>query len=624
MMNGYSGRILYIDLGKKNSNIQTFDEGFARKYVGGNGFAVKILYDGLKPGIDPLSPENIVVFAVGPVTDTPAPGTSRAYVATKSPLTGGFFDSTFGGRFAISQKRTGFEAIVIQETSSVPVYVYINEEGARVLSAERLWGKNTQETIEQLLNIHGNSADVAAIGPAGEAGVRFASISHQWKGRHGMAGRGGIGSVMGSKKLKAVVVEGKKKTTVADPEGLENLLGECREPLKKKTQGLTNFGTPILVSLYQAQGALGTRNLQQEVNACWESISAERLKENYFVEHSDCVQCPVACGKICELKEGEFAGLRWKMPEYETLFALGTMTDNCDLPFIIAANRECDLLGIDTVSMGVTLSFAIECYERGILTEKETGGIPLRFSDPALLLDLIKMTGERKGFGAMLAEGSFRLAERLGPEAKKLLYGVKGLEIPGHSARAYPINAIGYATNTRGGSHHDHRPTFRAIPPDDPLHQDLNLQVEFVVRTQNLSATGDSLTQCRFATEQGLGITLGVNHLRLLNAVTGWDIGLEDLEKIGERIFTLERAFNCREGMGRKDDVLPYRVTHEPIPEGTAKGKCFSLEKLEVALNYYYSLRGWDKEGIPTPDTLRKLGLEFAIEQTREIGAKGR
>jgi aldehyde:ferredoxin oxidoreductase len=613
-MNGYSGKILTINLEKNSFNIQTFDESFARRYLGGNGFAAKILYDGLKPGIDPLSPENRVVFAVGPVTDTRTPGTSRAYVATKSPLTGGFFDSTFGGRFAITQKRTGFEAIVLQGRSPVPVYVYVNEEGGKVLSAEKLWGKNTQETTEELLNIHGDRADVAAIGPAGEAGVRFAGISHQWKGRHGMAGRGGVGSVMGSKNLKAVVVEGKQRTTAADPEGLQNLMKECDEPLKKKTQGLTNFGTPILVSLYQSQGGLGTRNLQQEINSSWEAISSERLKDNHFVQHSACAQCTVACGKVSEVKEGQFTGLRWKMPEYETLFALGTMTDNCDLPFIIAANRLCDLMGVDTVSMGVTLSFAMECYERGILTNEDTGGISPRFGDPDVVLDLIQKTAKKEELGGFLAEGSFKMAERLGPEAKKLLYGVKGLEIPGHSARAYPINAIGYATNTRGGSHHDHRPTFRAIPPDDPLHRDMNLQTKFVISTQNLSAVGDSLTQCRFVTEQGLGITLGINHLRLLNAVTGWDIKLEDLERIGERIVTLERAFNCREGMSRRDDNLPYRVTHEPIPEGATKGKYFPLEKLEIALNYYYSLRGWDKNGIPTPDTLRKLGLEFAAD----------
>jgi aldehyde:ferredoxin oxidoreductase len=610
-MNGYSGKILTIDLEKNSFNIQTFDESFARKYLGGNGFAAKILYDGLKPGIDPFSPENMVVFAVGPVTDTRAPGTSRGYVASKSPLTGGFFDSTFGGRFAITQKRTGFEAIVIEGRSPVPVYLYVNEEGGKVLSAEKLWGKNTQETTEELLNIHGDRADVAAIGPAGEAGVRFAGISHQWKGRHGMAGRGGIGSVMGSKKLKAVVVEGKQKTTAADPEGLQNLLRECDEPLKKKTQGFANFGTPVVLGLYQAQGALGTRNLQQEINARWDCISAERLKDNHFVQHSACAQCTVACGKVSQVKEGPFAGLRWKMPEYETLFSLGTMTDNCDLPFIMAANQLCDFMGMDTISMGVTVSFAIECFERGILTNKDTGGISPRFGDPGVVLDLIQKTAKREGLGGLLAEGSFKMAERLGPEAKKLLYGAKGLEIPGHSARAYPINAIGYATNTRGGSHHDHRPTFRAIPPDDPLHSDMHLQTEFVVSTQNFTAVGDSLTQCRFVTEQGLGITLGSNHVRLVNAVTGWDIKLEDLERIGERIVALERAFNCREGMSRKDDVLPYRVTHEPIPEGAAKGKYFPLEKLETALDYYYSLRGWDKEGIPTPDTLKKLGLEF-------------
>ena len=609
-MKGYSGKIVYVDLDKKISDLEAFDEAFARKYVGGNGFAARILYERLKPGIDPFSSENIVVFAVGPVTDTPAPGTSRAYVATKSPLTGGYFDSTFGGRFAITQKRTGFEAIAIQGKSPTPVYIYINEEGARILSAEGLWGKNTEETIDELTSIHGDKADVAAIGPAGEAGVRFAGIAHQWNGRGGVAGRGGIGSVMGSKRLKAVVVEGKRKPAIADPEGLRNLLRECAEPMKKKTQGLSGFGTPVLVSLYQSQGALGTRNLQREVNDHWEAISAERFKDHHFVKHFGCAQCPVACGKIVEVKEGEFAGIRWKMPEYETLFALGTMTDMCDPGFIIAANRLCDLLGVDTISMGVTLSFAIECFERGLLNPKDTGGISLRFGEPGLVLDLIQRTAKREGFGRILAEGSFKMAERLGSEAKKLLYGTKGLEIPGHSARVYPINSIGYATNTRGGSHHDHRPTFRAIPPEDALHSDLNLQTEFVVSTQNLSAVGDSLTQCRFVTEQGLGIRLGPNHRRLLNAVTGWQIELEDLEGIGDRIVTLERAINCREGISRKDDVLPYRATHEPVQEGISKGKFFPLEKLDKALNFYYSKRGWDANGIPTPDTLRKLGLE--------------
>lgn len=617
-MNGYNGRTLCIDLERQNFRTQTFGEAFARKYLGGNGFAAKILYDSLRPGINPFSQENIVIFAVGPVTDTPVPGSSRAYVATKSPLTGGFFDSTFGGRFAITQKRTGFEAIIIQGKSITPVYLYVNEEGGKILPAEKIWGKTTQETVEELLNVHGDQADVAAIGPAGEAGVRFAGISHQWKGREGMAGRGGIGSVMGSKNLKAVVVEGKRRTTVADPEALKNLLTESLEPMKKKAQGLTIFGTPILVSLYQAQGALGTRNLQQELNAKWEDISAEKIKSTYFAKHISCAKCPIACGKITQLKKGKFAGTQWKMPEYETLFALGTMTDNCDLPFLIAANRVCDLLGMDTVTMGITISFAMECYERKILTDKETKGIPLRFGDPNLVLELINKTAQRQGIGALLAEGSFRMADQLGAEAKKLLYGVKGLEIPGHSARAFPINAVGYATNTRGGSHHDHRPTFRAVPLEDPLHKDLNLQVEFVISTQNFSAIGDSLTQCRFVTEQGLGIKLNSNHVRLLNAVTGWDIGLEDLERIGERIVTLERIFNCREGLNKKDDTLPYRVTHEPIPSGVAQGKYFPPEKLEKALNYYYSLRGWNGEGVPIHDTLRKLGLEFAIRSENE------
>jgi aldehyde:ferredoxin oxidoreductase len=607
------GKILRVDLDRKDFHSERIDEAFTGKYLGGNGLAAKILYEELPAGLDPFSSENIIVFAVGPVTDTPVPGCSRGYAATKSPLTGGFFDSTFGGRFALTQKRTGFGAIAVKGRSPSPVYLYVDESKARILPADDLWGKTTQETADALLKVHGNDADVVAIGPAGEARVRFACISHQWKGREGTGGRGGIGAVLGSKNLKAVVVSGRQKTRVADADGLKRLLKECAEPLKNKTKGLSQYGTPILVALYQNQGALGTRNLQQEINDRWEAISAENLKDNYFVKHTSCARCPVACGKVSRVADGPFSGLEWKMPEYETIYSLGTMTDSCDLPFLIGANRACDLLGLDTVSLGVTIAFAIECYEKGILTASDTEGTPLRFGDPDLVLELIQKTAAREGIGNLLAEGSFRMADGLGDEAKKLLYGVRRLEIPGHSARVYPINAIGYATNTRGGSHHDHRPTFRAVPPDDPLHRDPGLQVEFVIRTQNLTAVGDSMTQCRFVMEQGFGIRLDWPHARLINAVVGSDLQPADLEKMGERIVALERAFNCREGMGGEEDALPYRVTGEPVPEGAAAGQYFSTEKLEEARKTYYRLRGWGERGSPTPDKLRELGLEFAI-----------
>ena len=328
-MKGYAGRILYIDLGQQKYNIQNFDEAFARKFLGGNGFAAQILYKRLKAGIEPFSPANTVVFAVGPVTDTPIPSTSRAYVATKSPLNHLFFDSTFGGRFAITQKRTGFEAIVITGKASSPTYLLVDENGAQFKPADFIWGKLTRETVDVLRAIEGEDADAVAIGPAGEKLVRFACLTHYWRGREGVSGRGGIGAILGSKNLKAVVVKGSRKTEVADLKSLGGLIESRKEILEKGTAGLKNLGTPVLVNMINTIGGLGVRNLQEEHSPRAPEIGGERIKELFFERNDTCFGCPIACGKTLrlppspELKEG----LRWKMPEYETLFSLGSMAE---------------------------------------------------------------------------------------------------------------------------------------------------------------------------------------------------------------------------------------------------------------------------------------------------------
>jgi aldehyde:ferredoxin oxidoreductase len=331
-MFGYGGRIIHIDVTDGTFRIEEYDEAFAKIYLGGNGFAAKILYDSLGPGIDPFDSNNIIVFAVGPVTDTAIPSTSRGCVASKSPLNNLYFDSTFGGRFAITQKRTGFEGIVLTGKSPGPAYIYVDEERAQVRSASDLWGKSTEETAEILHARHGDDADVAVIGPAGENLVRFACIVHFWKGRSGISGRGGLGAVLGSKGIKAVAVQGKRKTDVAQPEELKALVARQREVLKKGTAGLSELGTPGLVSLVNSMGALGTRNLQREYCEEAEAISGKVLKEEFFEKHIACAQCPVACGKVSSIKRGPDAGQSWKMPEYETIYSLGSMVENYDVP----------------------------------------------------------------------------------------------------------------------------------------------------------------------------------------------------------------------------------------------------------------------------------------------------
>ena len=606
-MHGYHGRILNVNLSSGRVDVETFDETFARQYLGGNGFAIRLLYERLAAGIDPLAPENMIVFAVGPTTDTTVPGATRCCAGTKSPLTGLFFDTTFGGMFAAAQKRSGFEAVAITGRAAEPVYLLVHEDGADIKPAADLWGRHTQETNHAIREREGGNVEVCAIGPAGENRVRFACAVHTWdKSRDGVAGRGGLGAVMGAKHLKAVAVSGSRKTSVADPEAVKALLGETREPMKTGTAALKNYGTTILVNMVNKIGALGVRNLQTEWYDKADAISGETYKAAYFDRDTTCFKCPVACGKDFHVNDGEYAGTRWKMPEYETIFALGSMLDNAHKGSIVKANELCDQLGMDTISLGVTLAFAFECFEKGLLSREDTGR-DLEFGDYHAILELIEDTAYRRGFGDRLAEGSARLAAQLGGEAGRFLYAVKALEMPAHSARVLKGMSLGYATSTRGGSHHDTRPTLQYGTEHDNTTTDG--KPEFAVHNQHFTAVGDSLTQCRFVSERGFGGMLNEHYPRMINAVTGWDLSLQDVERIGERIWNLERAFNVREGVGRGQDVLPHRVMHEPVPEGMHQGMHCPPEELGGMLDAYYALRGWTRDGVPTPERLRSLEL---------------
>ncbi|MFQ5539778.1 MAG: aldehyde ferredoxin oxidoreductase family protein, partial [Candidatus Binatia bacterium] len=491
-MHGYSGRMLNVDLSSGQATIESFDESFARDYLGGNGFAIRLLYERLAPGTDPLAPENMIVIAVGPVTDTLISGATRGCAGFKSPLTGLFFDSTFGGMFAVSQKRAGFEAIIVSGRAPDPVYLLLHEEGAEIKPASDLWGKNTYNTNMTIRAQEGDGVEVLSIGPAGENLVRFACAVHNWeKSRDGVAGRGGLGAVMGSKHLKAVAVKGNRKTTTANPGAVKALLGDVREQMNVGTASLKKYGTTVLVNIINKIGALGVRNLQTEVYDKADAISGETYKEAYFEKDTTCFKCPVACGKDFHVHEGEYAGTSWKMPEYETIYALGSMLDNSNKASIVKANERCDQLGMDTISLGVTLSFAFECFEKGLLS-RERVGRDLHFGDYHTILDLIEATAHRRGPGDLLAEGSVCIAAQLGQEAYKYLYAVKGLEMPAHSARVLKGMSIGYATATRGGSHHDTRPTLQYATDHDNTTPEG--KPEFAVKTQHFTAVGDSMT----------------------------------------------------------------------------------------------------------------------------------
>jgi len=399
---------------------------------------------------------------------------------------------------------------------------------------------------------------------------------------------------------------------VADPEGLKTLVSRQREAVKKGTAALAEFGTPVLVQLINTMGALGTRNLQKEFSEKAEAISGKVFKEDFFEKHTACAQCPIACGKISTVKKGPDAGLSWKMPEYETIYAFGSMIENYDAATLIHANKLCDELGLDTISMGVSLAFVMECFEKGYLTREDTGDVALTFGDRETILSMIRNTAYRKGFGEFLSEGSQRMAARLDPKTSAFLYAVKGVEIPGHSARALKGMSIGYSTGTRGGSHHDARPTMQYSNDHDNVHPEG--QPEFAIRTQHFTAVGDSLTQCRFVSERGYGMTINENYAEMVNVVTGWNLTGDDVERIGERICNLERAFNVREGISRQQDRLPTRVMEEPLPGGPHQGMHCSREELDAMLDEYYRLRGWTEQGVPTKDKLRELGLDSIAE----------
>jgi aldehyde:ferredoxin oxidoreductase len=605
-MHGYGGRLLFVDLTRNASRVEPLDSATARALLGGNGLAARLLYDHVPAGIDAFDPANAVVFAVGPVTDTTVPGNSRACVASKSPLTGLFFDSTFGGRFPATLKRTGFDAVLITGRASVPSYVLVTETGAEVKPAQAWWGASTRDAVNGLVAAEGADADAIAIGPAGEHRVRFAALAHYWKNREGVAGRGGIAAVLGSKNVKAVVVRGARKTSVADSGALKALLDETREPLKTGTKALTEFGTSFLVGPINALGALGSYNLREETFAQARAVGGEEMKAHYHDRDTTCLKCPVACGKQYAITEGEFAGAKAKMPEYETIFALGPMLGIDNPEALILANDLCDLLGMDTISMGVTLAFVAEALERGWLKPTDVG-VPFGWGDWRGMLRLVEMTARREGFGDRLAEGAWRLAESVHPEGTTLVYAVKKLELPAHSARALKGLSIGYATATRGGSHHDTRPTPQYAPTFD--RRGTHDKPEFAVRSQHFTAVGDSLTLCRFTSERGFGLFVGEPYARMVRAITGWDVTAEELERVGERIINLERMFNVREGVRRADDTLPWKVMHEPIPAGPSAGMYCPPDELRAMLDTYYALRGWDPDGVPTAARLASLGL---------------
>jgi len=603
----YGGEILHVHLDTGETEIEEISSRDARRFLGGNGFVAKQVAEHVPADADPFDPENVVAMAVGPMNATPFQSTSRGVLGFISPMTNGFFDSTFGGTLPRALKTTGFEVVVLHGSADETSYVLVTEDGAEIKSATDLEGLGTYETCQDVREREGIGYDthVLANGPAGENLVRYACVLHESKIREGVAGRGGSGAVLGSKNVKAIAVQ--EGSFQPEPHGdLQGRAVQQMGRLMEDTEMLQEYGTSGLVNPINEMGKLGHRNIQREQAdpADAEAVSGETLKAEYVTEDTTCANCAVKCGKHVSVESEGITEA--KIPEFESLFGTATMQEVYDIERVITANDLCDRLGMDTISWGVTVAFARECYEKGLLDEDDSAH--LEFGDADGLVELARQTAHRDGFGDELAEGSFRLAETLGDDADQYLYGAKGLEFAAHSARGLKGMSIGYATGTRGGSHHDTRPTLQYDGHHDETTEGTP---EFAARSQHFTALGDSLTQCRFVSEGGWGPRINERYAEAITLATGWDLSVDDVEEIGERVYNLERLINAARGVAnRETDTLPHRVMHEPVPDGPSEGMYCPPEELDAMLDSYYEFRGWNDNGHPTTEVVERLGIE--------------
>ena len=627
------GKILRVNLSKQKITVEKLEEKTARKYIGGRGLGAEILFNELKPGIDPLGPENKLVVATGVLTGIPFGGNSRYVVMAKSPLTGIWGEANASGFFGPELKRAGYDAIIIEEKANAPVYLWIHNGEAEIRDANHLWGKITGETQGIIRNeVKDKNTRVACIGPGGENLVKYACIMSDL---NRAAGRTGMGAVMGSKRLKAIAARGTEKIEFAEEKKLMELARIANKEVWGGSYGdlLYKYGTDGDLDDLDATGRLPTKNFGKSIFEGAERITGETMAETILVRRKACYACPIACIRVVEAKKPYVVDAAYGGPEYETTAALGSLCMNDNLVAVAKANELCNKYSIDTISTGVAIAFAMECYEKGIITKKDTEGIDLTWGNHKAMIQLIEKIAYRKGFGDVLAEGVKRAAEKIGKGAEKFAVHIKGQEVPMHEPRGKKGLAISYATSNRGACHlqAEHDDIFEnekwlcpEIGLDETLtHRDrLYLgkeKAKMVKIAGDLWALYDSLIVCKFTAYPEGGISVG-RLADIVVAATGWDITINDLMIVGERAFNLCRAFNVREGITRKDDVLPTRLM-EPLPEGPYKGETIPQNLLNRVLDDYYEFRGWHKEtGIPSEKKLIELDLKYVAEELRKLG----
>lgn len=604
-MTGYAGSVLTINLNDESKKITQLQRSIVHEYLGGKGLAAKVLLEELSPETKPLSPENIILFVNGPLTGTLAPSASRCVLATKSPLTGGWLDSNCGGVFGPELKAAGFDMVKIVGKASRPVYIVINNDDVSIEDAGSIWGKDTFSTHKTLKAKHGEDYKVACIGPAGEEQVLIACV--QAEGRS--FGRGGSGAVLGSKNLKAIVVKGSNSTSIHNLKGFMRI---CRESFNEvainpDTGGSRpKYGTNSIYSFIRESGVLPIKNFQGGEYQGVSEVDEDSIVADLFEQDRSCFACPIACSKYSVVKKGKYKGSYGEGPEYENFWSLGAQCGNKDLGAVLQGEYLCDYYGMDAVSAGNIIGFLMECFEKGIVSEKEIG-FNTSFGNDEAIIKLIHLMGQNKDIGRILASGVARASQVFGGNSSDFAMHVKGMELPAYDPRAAVGMGLAFATSDRGGCHLRAWPVGTEILNNlgrlDPLTSEH--KAELVKTEQDWFSVINSIGICLFAT-----FALGPNQItKLLYNLTGIEnfSSAEKLLSIGERIYNVTRIFNNREGMLKDHDSLPPRLLSEGSTHHAAKGNTVPLEEM---LEEYYLIRGWDKEGKPTQEKLRSLGIQ--------------
>lgn len=607
-MYGYHGKVMLIELGEQSIRWEPLDETVLRRFLGGTGLGAYLLYTYSPPGVDPLSPENPLIFVTSPLVGSRLTTSSKFAVVTKSPLTGFIGDSLSSSFLATELKKTGFDAIVVTGRSPSPTMLAITDDSVEFLDASHLLGMSTSKTEEAVKAQLGGMYRVASIGPAGENLVRFASIANDG-GRQ--AGRTGPGAVMGSKNLKAIAVRGRQTVSFADP----NALGAIRADLSRRSLGdatekYRTLGTLANVSVFNRLGTLPTRNFQQSTFEGAEAVSGETFQTSHHVRNAHCANCTIGCEHIVRTTDGG-ADATGRM-EYESSFALGPLVGVADANAVIRASRLCDDMGMDTISAGGSVAWAMECFENGLLTAEDADGIDLRFGDGRAVLAALQMTAHRTSLGSLLAEGSRRAAETIGNGSQNWAMHVKGLEMPGYEPRSLKTMALALAVSTRGACHN----RSSAYEADFSNRVDrLTIDDErgrITMEGEDYSAVLDSLIWCKFlrkAFDDFYGESASI-----YERLTGWATTPEDLVHAGERINNIKKLFNIREGWTRSDDTLPARVFAETLPNGAAKGVGLTRSDVDIMIDGYYRARGWTVDGLIPEEKIDALGLRDMVQ----------